>query len=570
MKTKSFNVQVTHPWKRVLGLDISNRSFKYVLLSRKNGSFLIEGFGKYALESGQQKMLTKLGQIIQQLLGNNRSYRQAKIVIGVEGSKLVVKNESFPSLGKKELGQTVSFGMQQEMGTDGDVGGLVFDLVSKGPDPEKEGQTRYLTMGFSEELANEKVGLFAAKNVIPNKITPNVVSLVNLIKLLPPETANKVIGLLDIGAKRSMLVIVKRRELDFFREIMVGGDEFTKAITGIIFHEGKAIQFTHPEAVEFKTRFGYPLGFSEGMTFHGAPLGEVGTMMRPVVERLSGEIDRSLAFYKDSPGAETPENLYLIGGGARMKHLPEVLREKIQIPVSTFPFPKKLRVSGDKEQKEAFAGRFLEQALSLSLAMESGSQGNLLPKAYQGIHKTRRVQKVVNLGVLGVAALLALFTLFTRHQVVETQNHLQIMESKAATLKNTGQLFAALKSHKDQVESRMGQLDQRLVQDKTFVSTLRLVSNTFPKRVRLVYYEYGLDLHLRTKKPQNQEEEAVKSWMILMRGFVKDPPNDIGIDMARFVVDLEKSGYFSKVVMENPQIPSEEEEYWFEIVGYLR
>jgi hypothetical protein len=75
---------------------------------------------------------------------------------------------------------------------------------------------------------------------------------------------------------------------------------------------------------------------------------------------------------------------------------------------------------------------------------------------------------------------------------------------------------------------------------------------------------------LRTKKPQNQEEEAVKSWMILMRGFVKDPPNDIGIDMARFVVDLEKSGYFSKVVMENPQIPSEEEEYWFEIVGYLR
>jgi hypothetical protein len=45
-------------------------------------------------------------------------------------------------------------------------------------------------------------------------------------------------------------------QIDFVREIVIGGDDFTKAITGTIFHEGRAIQFTNKEAIEFKIKHG--------------------------------------------------------------------------------------------------------------------------------------------------------------------------------------------------------------------------------------------------------------------------------------------------------------------------
>jgi Tfp pilus assembly PilM family ATPase len=569
MKLKSFTFQTKKPWPLVLGLDIGKRSLKYLLLQRKGSSIRVEAFGKYCLEKGDVKLNNRTDQVLRNLFRKGKAFRRAKVVVGVEGSKLIVKKESFPSLAKKELLQTIFFGMKQEVVGDGDDSDFLYDYISLGPDHEKENHTRYITIGLPEEIAYEKVGHIVANDVVPAKVTPTVLAITNLVRYIPDIQKKNIVCILDIGAHRSMLVIIKQGEMDYFREIVIGGEDFTKAITGIIFHEGRAIQFNDKESVEFKNQYGYPLGFSEGMTFHGAPLSEVGTMMRPVVERLAGEIKRSFGFYKDnSEGGTEPEVLYLIGGGARMKHLPEVLSEKSEIPVSVFPVPEDIRVSGSVNQNEVFGNKFLEQAVSLSLAMESSSEGNLLPQAYSKIHRTNNIKLGFQYAALGVVSILVFLTLMIRNSAQSTKDRLEQFEKRASKLKNTGQLFTALLNEQKILEGKIGSLDIHVKQDNTMIQVLRLISNTMPGDVSLVLLDYGKDEDDSKKKQST--EETVPRKIVLMRGVSVKPPNDVGIYLARFILDLEKSGYFSEVVLKETETPPEQEEYWFEISAYLR
>ena len=73
------------------------------------------------------------------------TWRQDKsnIVIGIDVSNVVIKTESFPTLPKKELEQTVNFCLQQDMGKIGDASECVFDYFPVGPDTMQKGNTKY-------------------------------------------------------------------------------------------------------------------------------------------------------------------------------------------------------------------------------------------------------------------------------------------------------------------------------------------------------------------------------------------------------------------------------------------
>ncbi len=568
MELKSFKVQKKKPWPSVLGLDISSRSMKYLLLRRKGNGFLVERFGKYFLEGENLEFSEKVQMAVSRLFQNGKELKKARKVVGVDGANLIIRKESFPPLSKKEIQQTIYFGVEKDLANEGEEASFVYDYQALGQDPENKDNTEYLVIAAPGEVVDEKISCFLAEGIIPTKVTPAVLSMANLAKFVPDIDKKKIVGILDIGAERSMLVLLRNGEMDFFREIVVGGDDFTRAITGTIFHEGRAIQFNTDEAVEFKLKYGYPIGFSEGMTFHGAPLAEVSAMMRPVVERLIGEINRSIGFYKDKSRGGEVEALYLIGGGARLKHLPEVLVEKIGIPVSPFPIPKDLRISGKKEQREVFKKKFLGQAISLSLAMESSQEKNLLPLPYKKIHQTKLVERSLRYAAAAIVALMIFLSFHLHKQVLSVGEQVAEVESRVSHSKNTGPIFAALLNKKNLLEGEITNLNPKMEQDDDLIQALRLFSHVVPKNLSLVYLEYGKEKVSSTRRNRQKGEEKPK-WIVRVKGINRKPPSDVGIYVAKLIVELEKSGYFSEVKMEGDEFSPENKEYSFELVGYL-
>ncbi|MCK5145887.1 pilus assembly protein PilM [bacterium] len=571
-RTKSFQIQTSSTWPFVLGMDISTSSLKYVVIRNSRTGMRIEGYGRHEIDPHEQAGFEKIRKIISELFHKKSPLRKARIVLGIEGSGVIIKKESFPSLGKKELAQTIFFAIQQELGNELEAGAASVDFIELGPDPARDDHTNYLCMGMAESLIEDRMAPLAMEHIVPNKVIPSVATLINLIPLLPPVYKNKPIGFLDIGANRSMLVFIKDGHLHFHREIVVGGDDFTKAITGTIFHEGEAIQFNHAEADEFKRRFGYPMGFNESVTFHGAPLDEVGTMIRPVVERLIGEIQRSLDFYREKFQDENIEEIFLIGGGSRTRHLTEALSDKIDIPITLFPLPPKLRVSGNKKQQEEFDHRFLEQATALGLALEISSKGNLLPVVYKKANQMAVVKRAIQLAALAILTIMTIWSFSLSSALVKRRQDVTRLENKVTlSTRNTGFLYAALQQKKKSNLNLITDLQKRMQSDERATEILKMISRNMPKKLALTNIDIGARKKVVSQGRQDEDEKAeIESRIVKIAGWTPKPANDVGVILAQFIVDLEKSGYFSKVSLERQFFSEEDKEFRFSIICSMR
>ena len=172
-------------WPLVLGVDISNHSLKYVLLRRKGKNLIVEAFGRYVYETNGMDPNALAHQAVSWLFQKHKELRKAKIIVGLGGGKVVIKTESFPKLKRKELLQTIFFGIQKELGGEAEATEFIHDYKTLGSDPAKQENVQYLTMGVPEEVVDEKVGLFAEEGVIPSKVTPTMLAIANLAQYIP-------------------------------------------------------------------------------------------------------------------------------------------------------------------------------------------------------------------------------------------------------------------------------------------------------------------------------------------------------------------------------------------------
>ena len=595
MNIKGIKFEKQPAWPLVLGLDWGAKSLKYLLLRRVAGKIRIEEFGKVSFGRSEEPSAESVQLAFRNLYHSSGTFKKAKSVIGLGSSHVVIKRESYPSLSRKELRQTVFFELQREMGfKEGEGEAVAFDIRVVGPDPKTAGNTEYLTIGVPQSIVEQRLVPAVTEGMVPAKILPDLAVYANFLQFLPPAKPSEAIGFLDIGMQRSMLVFYRNGQVDFFREIVVGGDDFTKAITGTIFHEGRAIQFSNEEAHEFKVRYGYPLGFSEGMTFRGAPMTEVGTMMRPVMERLTGEIHRSIGFYKDKTGGQKVTGLYLLGGGSRLKHLPHVLSEKIEIPVSYVPVPKNVRIEGGKEQEKAFQSRFLEQSVSFALALESTSEFNLLPEPYQKVQKINEIRNYVNLGVAILILFAGLFHWLAFSKSRSLRGETALMEKRAVISRGNIRRFDGYSRQKTTADSSILMIDRKMLQDGKPVQVMRCISNTLPKSLSLKSYYIGKDQKVlseplkqklnpkpsgnttapnpapKTGQPSPGDQKKQEPVFLYVRGGSKASIPDIRIAVAEFLMALEESGYLDNIQLAQETVIKETDEYAFDILAILK
>lgn len=573
MNSKSFKIEKSKPWPLVIGVDISATSMKYVLIRRKTGSVRVEGFGKYLLGQDSEEAWDKLQNLIRMLFKKGSLIGKAKIVVGVSDTKVVLKTESLPQLPRNEMEQTLKFSLQQELNIVGDEGEPVVDYVPVGPDPAQTGNTLYLCTAIAEDSAIQKIGPFIGNDIIPDKVIPTVSSIANLAYFLPRQSRNKSVGIIDIGRTRSVLVIVNNEKTEFFREMMIGGHDLTKSIIGTIFHEGKAIQFGNEEAEEFKMRYGYPLGYSHGMVFHGAPLEEIATMIRPVVERLCGELQRSVEFYKDKSGGQVDE-LYIIGGGANTKHLAEAISDSVAIPVEPLPLTSALKIGGGPENRMKFEDKYLEQAPALSLALEKDNRTNLLPLQYKKELKKAARQNLIKFSSLLIITLVALGWYQLNRTLSEKRDRVaQIERQISISSRNTGLQYEALKKKEKMISARIAQVNSVGNQDNLAIYTLQTVSNLLPDIFELNSFVYNPEPEQTNRRLSNdgdESEQEVVPVQVDMVGAAVTFTNDVEVYLARFILDLNTCGLFSEVTLDKKIIEPEKGSFEFKIVATVR
>ena len=131
--------------------------------------------------------------------------------------------------------------------------------------------------------------------------------------------------ILDIGGRCSTLIFIDGSRF-FVRTIPIAGDAITQQIA-------KEFNISYADAEEMKRKHGY---VSLGGAYEEAEsevASAVSKIVRNVMTRLHGEINRSINVYRATQKGRKPEKLFLAGGSSILPYTPRFFSEKLRIPV---------------------------------------------------------------------------------------------------------------------------------------------------------------------------------------------------------------------------------------------
>ncbi|MFH1476572.1 MAG: pilus assembly protein PilM [Verrucomicrobiota bacterium] len=226
----------------------------------------------------------------------------------------------------------------------------------------------------------------------------------------------------DLGATTSNFYILDRQSVKFMRKVPVGGDAITKILTTVVSTDDGPIQLTELEAEDVKITGYLPLDgrqrpddgrrtTDDGMRRTNAEptdggrqtandggqatdasqpapkrIEQMEVLARPVIERITSEIMRSIQFFTDNVGQKV-NAVFLTGGTAELQILRTHLEKSVGMPVRLIdPFADMAFTNpGTRNYAEKHGARL---ALATGLALTEKPAISLLPRH---VHLVKRV-----------------------------------------------------------------------------------------------------------------------------------------------------------------------------------
>jgi len=350
-------------------------------------------------------------------------------------------------------------------------------------------------------------------SIRPSLFTQHGFALRNVVSNLCPEE-NKTVALLDIGSTFSELEIFQDRALVFSRKLPVAGQDFTlKMAQSLVSDYGKT-ELTLEEAESIKKKYGIHSSDDSEILEGKIASAHLIALLRPNLEKLTTEIERSFAFYREKEQGAPVELILLLGGGSNLKNLTKNLSESLRIPVrlgnplGAFSSSGANLLSDEPETSHCFAS-------ALGAALASPSDINLLPIEIK--QQTRLLIKRSSIEAL-VTAVVTILTLLYAGMRIKLGTYDRRIAAAELEL-------GALSPQVEELPKQAflgGIMNQRIY----WSDALKEISNLIPEQVRLTEMntkENVLTLKGKIKSPGPVREQVLTELMrLLEKGIFKE------------------------------------------------
>jgi type IV pilus assembly protein PilM len=207
----------------------------------------------------------------------------------------------------------------------------VVDYQIMGEDPKEADKVRVLVAATTKRMFDAHVDVLREAELKPGIIDLEPLAAANSYMSCNELPDDGTVVFLNIGARRTNLLVLSRKDMFFSRDLPVGGFNFTEDIMkkfGVKFAEAEEIKKTQGiTAKDLKT--------AEA----SAPGSEFALAEKAPLEKLSEEINRSLRYYVKETGQSFFTRMELVGGMAESPELVAFLTSKFNIEVRAYdPF----------------------------------------------------------------------------------------------------------------------------------------------------------------------------------------------------------------------------------------
>lgn len=401
---------------------------------------------------------------------------------------IIIKHLILPVVPKEEILQAIKWQLKGE--THFDLENTAFDwqIVKEYTDEEGARKNEIMCIFVKPELIDKYLSIIEGANLTPFRISSSHFNYADILRYLKGNPA--IVAIMDIGYKSSVICIYNNNRLDFIRSLTLSSEKLTQSLTGTLVSGNNKTELSYEKAEEIKNTFGIPKD-TDTILQDNIQAIQVISLMRPLLETMVKELNRSFEYFTSHFKEEHPAILYLSGGGSNLKNLDWYLNNEFKIKVLKLPLPDCINLEAiDKEKLK-------EDQLQIMSAMGAGLADclgiNLLPQEI----RTQKVEVIEKVSLRFVAIILGAVFLFsflvTRFEIYDYRKRLKNAQIHLQTIE-------AIKVLKQEIDARES-LINKIQKNKVPVDgLLKLIGTVIPGSIILDELFLDQGTHILTLK----------------------------------------------------------------------
>ncbi len=322
---------------RLVGLDIGSQNIKAAEIIEGKKGFTLSKFGMVdiepgLIEDGTIKDPEAIADTIKKLF---KSYgiRNSNVALSIGGYSVIVKKISVQTATEDQLQDTIHFEAEQYIPFDIDDVNLDFQIL--GENENNPNQMNVLLVAAKKEMVNDYVNMTELAGLQPLIIDVDAFALQNAFEVNYDSVENENIALIDIGASKTSLNILKGATSVFMRDVSLGCGQINQKIASLI-----DCSVEEAESIKF------------GESSDRISAEDLSDIISSVVADWCTEIRRALDFFYSTYPDDQIKKIVLSGGGGNIQELRQLLAVETSAEVSTINPFQHFYVDGDKFDTE--------------------------------------------------------------------------------------------------------------------------------------------------------------------------------------------------------------------------
>lgn len=332
--------------KSLVGLDIGSNEVKVVELTETADGLELTGFGWGRIPAPEETLDT-----VKAVLRES-GIRSRKVVTAVSGRSVVVRYIILPQLDDDELPETLRLEADKYIPFDRDE--VCIDgqrLVDPYEETSDSSEMRSLLVAVKKDLLHDHIDQVQDLGLVPVAVDVDSFALGNSFELrngigVRSEDPDKAVALVDVGASKTNIHILRGNVSSFSREIYLGGSDLTEAIS-------RREHLDEAEAEELKCE---PLGNEE----------MVATAVQPVLDEIAGEIQLSFDYFENQFDHRV-EEIFISGGASRTIGLQETFERFFDREVKTWDPLESIKVREDLVDVDVLNDHLIQLPIAIGL-----------------------------------------------------------------------------------------------------------------------------------------------------------------------------------------------------------
>jgi type IV pilus assembly protein PilM len=328
MKVPLLGSFFTKQVNELVGVDIGTTTIKICALKNTKGFFTVENvvlkmYDEDLLNDGHIVDIDFLATELKNIFEENK-IKSRNVACALSSYSVISKKITIPFLQEEELERTI--GVEVENAIPFPMRDIYYNYYVMGVDAEKQSMMNVKIVAAKKEIVDAYVTAFNMADLSLQIVDVDIFDISNLVEQIYSPKEHSVV-IVDIGASVTNIAILNGEDIEFTREILVGGKYLTNLIQ-------KSARLNYKSAEEKK------LSADSNIVY----------LFEDFIFNIASEINKTVRFYLATKPKENIGKIYVTGGSSLLPGLKEKIVEDTGIQVEVID-PFLLAPSGDAQNE---------------------------------------------------------------------------------------------------------------------------------------------------------------------------------------------------------------------------